>query len=208
MTDPWAAAASNQQAQNGQTAGQQAGQSVMPDQGGLGGGALFGGQGKRIPSLFNKGHQAGEVRGGIIVDIKDVHSHTHKNEGNLPRYWEDGNTGKGISPVTYPVSKITGKPNRPVMDVHIVLDTDYRLTTAECTLLERDPKDVETDDGKRAFVVSDTRQFQEGVQAFNQENPSTPIIGPKDLIGIRLDAKRMTPPMVKGQSYPVKLSKA
>lgn len=211
--DPWAAAGSagaSQTTSPGQQGGGSALAGAMPG-GGLGGSALFGGGGKRIPSLFNATHSAGTVRGGVIVDIKDVHSRTHAREGGMPRYWEDGKSGKGNAPVTNPISTITGKPNEKVIDIHIILDTAYRLSEQEIRELERDPADAEADDGQRVYVVSDLKQFGEAMQAYNAENANTPgfvpLTDPSHLIGVRLDAKRMVEPRGKGQAYPVKLSR-
>lgn len=204
-TDPWAAA----QAQvSGNQAGSQAGQGIMPDQSnpGLGGGSLFGGGGKRLPSLFNRTHGAGTVRGGEIIDVKDVHSREFTREegpGEL-RYWEDGNSGKGVRPVTYPVSKITGKPNRPVMDTHLTLKTDYRLSPEEIGALKRDPDDAKSDNGDRVFVINNLRDAQEAIATWNKDNPGKAITSPAELIGRKIEVKRMTAPGENGQAYPMR----
>lgn len=206
MTDPWAAASA---AQQGNAA--PAGSSVMPEQAaqngsGLGGGALFGGGGKRIPSLFNASHGKGTQRGGVIVDIKDVHSRTHSREGSQLRYWENTTRNqKGISPVTDAVSRVNGQANDPVMDVHIILDTEYRMSENECKVIGRDPATIAEDDGQRVYVVNDQRGFAEAINTFNKDGGN--VTSPQGLIGLRLDSIRMAEPRDKGQAYPVKLSK-
>ncbi len=177
-------------------AASQAGQGVMPQDGsGLGGGALFGG-GRSNPSLFNRTHPAATVRGGVIKDIKDVHSRQHQREGGGLKYWPNGKTGKGTEPTTDAVGQ-DGKPNRPVMDVHVILDTEYRLSKDECDILSRDfAAEQSADDGTRVFVVQDTRGFGEAIADWNKSNTGTAGIGsPADLIGKRLEVKRLSPPM-------------
>ncbi len=177
-------------------AASQAGQGLMPQDGsGLGGGALFGGGGKRIPGLFNQTHPAGTVRGGKIVDVKDVHSRFHQREGGGLKYWPNGQNGKGVKP-TDQAKDASGKDNRPVMDVHLILDTEYRLTEAEARRLEKSPEDVAADDGQRRYVVQDNKRTGAAIAEWNKANAGTDraIGSPNDLIGRTFEAKRLAEP--------------
>lgn len=197
MADPWSSAEAGTS-----TSGTS---QVIPEQpaqsSGLGGGALFNGGGNRVPSLFNKTHPAGTERTGVITDIKDVHSRALDRDdktGKLTpgglKYWEDGNSGKGVKPVTTPVSTITGKPNRPVMDTHIKLDTQYRMDATEARAIQRDESFIAEDKGERAYVINDVKVVQEAIKAFNEANPSAPITEAQHLIGKRLTVKRLNMP--------------
>ncbi len=215
QNDPWAAASaapstSNNGAGNGQGGGSASGQDgvagmVPPQPAGstaLGGGALFGGGGKSVPSLLNRGHGAGTKRQGIIKDLRDVHSRMHQREGGELKYWEDGNSGKGVKPVTWPVSKITGKQNRPVMDIHVLLDTDYRMDATEAALLGREDS-FRDDDGQRVFVVGNLADVQAAIGQFNTVAANQPgvqaIAGPADLIGLGFEVTRHNVPGEKRQ---------
>ncbi len=201
-SDPWAAAATQTAGQNGNGGTDS---QVIPEQPaqsqGLGGGVLFNGGGRSIPSLFNKSHQMGTVRTGTITDIKDVHSRELIRDdktgalttGGL-KYWEDGNSGKGVKPVTWPVSKVTGKQNRPVMDTHIQLSTEYRMDESECRVIQRDPAFVKEDNGDRAYVVNDIKGFQAAIAEYNKENPGSPITKAEDLLQRTLTVKRNNVP--------------
>jgi len=191
--DPWAAAQAAVQNSAPATPAGDGGQ-IMPQGGGLGGGALFG-SGKSIPSLFNKTHGAGTVRGGVIKDVRDVHARNHPREGGQLKYWPNGQTGKGVKPVT-DANSPDGKPNRPVMDTHVILDTEYRMDAAEASAVGREPSFMQEDDGTRTFVVQDLRGMQNAIGEFNKGAPAgQQIVNPESLIGKRLDVKRLAAPM-------------
>lgn len=199
--DPWATAGVNTQAPQQDNSQLTDGLPAQPAAPGLGGGALFGGGGKSYPSLFNKTHQAGTERSGVVTDVRDVHSRElvrDEKTGALTagglKYWEDGNSGKGVRPVTSPVSTITGKANRPVMDTHIVLSTEYRMTEQEARAVQRSADFVKEDDGTRVYVVGDLKAAQTAIADFNAQNPATPITSPADLIGKRLTVIRENMP--------------
>ncbi len=216
--DPWAAAQANTTgnaapttsvAEQAAESGQQ-GSSLMPESAGLGGASLFGGGGKKIPSLFNASHPKDTIRTGVSTDIKDVHSRElirnddgSYSQGEL-RFWEDGNSGKGTRPVTYPISKITGKQNRPVMDVHIILTTEYRMQEAERAVVKYSKEFLAEDDGDRKFIVNDIKAVQKAVEEYNQANPATRITGPEGLLNKRWTFKRLAEPREK-QSFLIKI---
>lgn len=203
QNDPWAAAGAAPASEGGNS--ETGGSGLLPPAAapGMGGGALFGGGGKSLPSLFNKTHFAGTERTGIITDIKDVHSRElikgddgKFSSGGL-KYWEDGNSGKGVRPVTYPVSKVTGKQNRPVMDTHFLLATEYRMTEQEAGAVQRSADFANEDDGGRAFVVPlGSPPMRAAIEAYNAspEGKADPIAKPEDLLTKRLTAKRLANP--------------
>lgn len=200
QNDPWAAAGAAPASEGGNS--ETGGSGLLPPAAapGMGGGALFGGGGKSLPSLFNKTHFAGTERTGIITDIKDVHSRElikgddgKFSSGGL-KYWEDGNSGKGVRPVTYPISKVTGKQNRPVMDIHILLATEYRMTEQEAGAVQRPADFAIEDDGGRAYVVGNLAAVQAAIETYNGLNSSAKIAEPKDMIGKRLTVLRKNNP--------------
>lgn len=202
QNDPWATAGAAPASE--QSNAETGGSGLLPPTAapGMGGGALFGGGGKSLPSLFNKTHFAGTERTGIITDIKDVHSRElikgddgKFSSGGL-KYWEDGNSGKGVRPVTYPVSKVTGKQNRPVMDIHILLATEYRMTEQEAGAVQRPADFAKDDDGGRAYVVGNLGTFQSAIEAYNAtpEGKAAPVAKPADLLTKRLTVKRLANP--------------
>lgn len=164
-TDPWAAAA----AMTGQ-GNAPAPSSPAPDAGQAStlagsfsakGSQLFnsGGNGNYYPALFNKTHAPGqEFTGTILAPPKDVQSMSFpRNEGDprLPQFWVTDALGKR-KPGTEPVDLRTGKPNDPVMDLLIELQTDSRFDPATLAAIGRDAS--YEDDGKRAFQVSGSRR--------------------------------------------------
>jgi len=201
--DAWAAAQTSPQS-NAAAAGSAAGASLMPQGGELGGGSLFGG-GKRRPGLFNRTHFKGTERTGVIRDIKDVHASFHPNEGGGLKYWPAGQSGKGVKPTGNDVG-MDGKPNRPVMDTVFILDTEYRLSPAEVSMLEFDAEAASGDEGERGWVV-DIRATQEAIKVYNASAPQ-PINNPAALIGKRITVRRLMDPGVKGQAWDVKISNA
>ncbi len=203
-TDVWAAAQAEMNNGNGASVSQGGESSIgnaIPNGGesSLGGAALFGG-GKSTPSLFNKSHRAGTERTGVIYDIKDVHSRTHRDQGAQLRYWQEGES----APVTNAVNPKTNEQNRKVMDVFIMMNTSYRMDAGECAMTGRDPAFGSEDDGTRAWVA-DIAAVKE---ALKRDAASLGITGPADLIGKRITVKRLTEPGVKGQAWAVKFSAA
>ncbi len=203
--DPWAAAGAAPASAGDNGSAEQGGQGLMPpaeQESGIGGGALFNGGGRSLPSLFNKTHFAGTERTGVVTDIKDVHSRelVKDENGKLSsgelKYWEDGNSGKGVKPVTYAISKITGKQNRKVMDIHLLLATEYRMTDAEAGAVQRDADFVKNDDGGRAYVVGNVKDVQAAIATYNttEVGKANPIKAPADIVGKRLTVKRMNNP--------------
>lgn len=188
--DPWAAAQAGNSAPSQPAEGES--QLVPPADAES---QLFGGGGVSYPSLFNKTHPLGTVRTGIITKVTDVHSRTYSTEGpGELKYWQEGEK----SPVTKAVNPLTGKPNRPVMDTHIELDTEYRVTVAECDAINRKHDYVEKDNGKRVFAAGgfDYKATQEALQ---RDAPKLGVTKTKDLIGKRLTVKRAgQAPAVKG----------
>jgi hypothetical protein len=163
MTDPWAAAAVATAPAAGQQTAGQAPQGSTSLAGSLAskGSQLFnnGGNGNFYPALFNKTHAPGtKFTGTILTAPRDVQSMSFpRNEGDprLPQYWVTDTLGKR-KPGTDPVDARTGKPNDPVMDLLIELQTDIRFDAATLAAIGR-PSDFE-DDGKRAFQVSGSKR--------------------------------------------------
>jgi hypothetical protein len=147
---------------------------------------LFAGGVVSYPSLFNKTHALGTERTGIITRVTDVHSRTYSTEGpGELKYWQEGEKG----PVTRAVNHLTGKPNRPVLDTHFELDTEYRLSAAEAAAIGRRPEDVEQDEGKRVFAAGgfDIKAVKE---ALARDAGPLGITKTADLIGKRITVKR------------------
>jgi hypothetical protein len=204
MTDPWAAAAvatapaATQPAQGSSTlAG-----SLAPK-----GSQLFnsGGNGNFYPALFNKTHAPGtKFTGTILTPPRDVQSMSFpRNEGDprLPQFWVTDAIGKR-KPGTDPIDVRTGKPNDPVMDLLIELQTDIRFDAATLAAIGR-PADF-VDDGKRAFQVSGSkrpkghvagtptnamRAVLDALEAAGREGLK--ITSEEDMVGLKLDAIRV-----------------
>jgi hypothetical protein len=103
------------------------------------------------PSLLNKTHGMGTERTGKISEKPyDVQARDFNTK--QPKFFlaTPAADGKKVGPVA--VDPTTGKPNNPVKDTVIVLDTDYRFDAAECAAVGRDAN--MPDDGKRAFYAS------------------------------------------------------
>lgn len=104
--------------------------------------SLFGGE--KLPSLFDKTHDVGTTRVGIIMKApEDRQSRFYKagGQGKL-KYW-----GTDNKPTENPTG-LTG-PNKPCMDTVFVLSTEYRLTEAQ---LEQ--REMDEDNGNRGVFAS------------------------------------------------------
>ena len=139
MTNAFAEAAAKAAAQPAQSATPQ-GDELM---GNSGYDPLFGGE--KLVSLFDKTIGIGVERTGII---------TKKPEERQSRFYVDGAVGKlkfwgPDGELTADTIGPDGKPLRPCMDTVIVLQTDYRLSTAE--LQERG---LDSDEGVRGVFLS------------------------------------------------------
>jgi len=193
--DPWAAASVT-------TAPPPAGQ---PQEGGAlsgafassGGTALFG-QGSLAPSLFNKTHFIGTVREGIITKAPYEQPSRDFNS-KMPKYWSASKVGgdtKNRAVTTDAIDGPTGKPNRPVMDVLIELDTEYGpLSAQEMAAVGREPG--QGGDGKRVYVVSSRDaldSFRKAIVAFNQQAQAAGqklLTCEEDTVGLKLQVKRV-----------------
>lgn len=195
MTDPWAAAAvatapATPPAQAGQDGGALAGAFASPDGAST---ALFQ-QGNLAPSLFNKTHFVGTERYGVITKAPyEVQSRDFNSK--LPRYWSLSKVGgeqKNRAVTTDAIDGPTGKPNRPVMDVMVELDTDYGpLSPQELAAVGREAG--QGGDGKRIFAVSgkdSLDKFRKAIATFNAQNPGA-LKSEADLVGLKLYVKRV-----------------
>jgi hypothetical protein len=104
--------------------------------------SLFGGE--KLPSLFDKTHDVGTTRAGIILKApEDRQSRFYKAGGQgALKYW--GADGK---PTDQPMG--LGGPNKPCMDTVFVLATEYRLNEAQ---LEQ--REMDEDNGNRGVFAS------------------------------------------------------
>jgi hypothetical protein len=118
--------------------------------------SLFGPTVETLPSLFTIAHAPGtRIKGKITAEPRDVHSTCHPSQApdkvsRLKQYWvTDPQTGQrrpGISPV----DAITGKPNDPVMNLVLSMETD-----------ERDPQ-IPGDDGRRSWFIQGSAKAPKG----------------------------------------------
>jgi len=109
--------------------------------------SLFGPSTETLPSMFTLAHAPGTViRGTIIAPPKDVQSTCHPTaspdrKSRLKQYWcTDPTTGKR-GPGIAAVDPATGRPNDPVMNLVISVQTDQR------------DAEIPGDDGRRAWFV-------------------------------------------------------
>lgn len=204
-TDPWAAASVA-------TAPQQATQATSPAGDAGQGGALAGAfapsgtgtalfnQGSLAPSLFNKTHFVGTVRKGKITKAPYEQHSIDRFGGNLPKYWSLSKVGgekKNGAVTTDAIDGPTGKPNRPVMDVMVDLETEYGpLSEVECGAVGREYP-AQAGDAKRVFVISGKDaldKFRKAIAAFNAQMATTPgghlLKSEEDLVGLYLTVKR------------------
>lgn len=145
---------------------------------------LFGGE--KLPSLFNKTHGLNDKVTGIIKDEPfEIQSRTFSQSGaGEPRFW-----GQDNKPCTDPVDKATGKPNRPIMDMVVPLDTDYRMPAEELA-----KRQMDSDDGSRGLYLS-----SEDLKAFKAALRKARITSLAGLVGKRVTMWRSgTRPTGKG----------
>ena len=198
MTDPWAAAsvatAPAPNAGQGQQQEQQGGALAGAFASGQGGTALFQ-QGGLAPSLFNKTHFVGTERRGKITKAPYEQQSLDFNS-RLPKYWSLSKVGgeqKNRAVTTDAIDGPTGKPNRPVMDVLIELETDYGpLSQQECAAVGREYP-AQAGDGKRVLAVSGKDmldKFRKAIAEFNAANPGA-LKSEEDLVGLYVTAKRV-----------------
>ncbi len=110
--------------------------------------SLFGQTIETLPSLFTLSHAPGtRIKGRILAAPRDVQSTCHPSQApdktsRLKQYWvTDAATGRRI-PGLLAVDPVTGKPNDPVMNLVISMQTEERDAT------------IEGDDGRRSWFVS------------------------------------------------------
>jgi hypothetical protein len=143
--------------------------------------SLFGGE--KLPSLFDKTHDVGTTRTGIILKApEDRQSRFYKAQGMGDlKFW--GADGKPTKEATGP----TG-PNRPCMDTVFVLKTEYRLTEAQLA-----SKEMDDDNGNRGVFASGNlkRAIKEAIKKSGAKKRT-------DLVGARLTLTR-TDKKVKGE---------
>ncbi len=198
--DQWAAGAvqtAQQTAQQPQdTSGQdgQGGALAGAFASGQGGTALFQ-QGGLAPSLFNKTHFVGTERKGKITKAPYEQHSVDRFNGNTPKYWSLSKVGgpqRNHAITTDAIDGPTGKPNRPVMDIMIELDTEYGpLSEQECLAIPREYP-AQAGDSRRVFVVSgkdSLDKFRKAIAAFNAQNPGA-LKSEEDLVGLTLTVKR------------------
>ena len=197
MTDPWAAASV-------QTAppAQQAPQGEQPQGGALagafapsGGGTALFNQGSLAPSLLNKTHFLGTRRRGKIVK-EPYEQQSLDFNSRLPKYWSISKVGgerKDRAVTTDTIDGPTGKPNRPVMDVLIELETEYGpLSAQECAAVGREYP-AQAGDAKRIYAVSGKDaldKFRKAIAEFNAANPGA-LKSEADLVGLYLEVGRV-----------------
>jgi hypothetical protein len=182
-SDPWAAAQSA--GSPASTATAPAGESQLGEAYDSPSGLFTTGGEVAGPSLFNKTHPVGTERTGIIAKPPyDRHSTNMKGE---LKYWENTTRNKrGDKPVTDAISKVNGKPNDPVMDTVIVLDTEYQMDAAEAVALSREEP---FEGGRRSVTIStDKKLVIEAIQDANRRG--IVIRGDADMVGKRLTVKR------------------
>jgi hypothetical protein len=186
--DPWAA----QQAQaTGATTTAPPANSA-PAAGNLGGSFQDGksqlfNTGSVAPSLLNKTHGLNTERTGVITKLPYDRQSVDYNT-KRPKFWEDGNSGKGQKPVDYPVSKVTGRPNRPVMDTFLELETNYTMDAAEASAVGREGPYEGTE---RVFVAggADLKALQDAIADANKRGLR--IASEQDMVGKRITVKRV-----------------
>lgn len=204
MTDPWAAASvattpAASGTQQGNSDGGQQGSALGGAFAPSGSGTALFNQGSLAPSLFNKTHFVGTERRGRITKAPYEQQSVDRFNGGLPKYWSLSKVGgeKKNSPITTDaVDAPTGKPNRPVMDVMIELETEYGpLSEVECGAVGREYPG-QAGDSKRVFVVSGKDaldKFRKAIVAYNAKaksigNPQ--LTCEEDLVGKGLIVKR------------------
>ena len=136
---------------------------------------LFGGE--SMPGIFTKKHDVGDSVTGIIRDVPfEKHARFYvEGEVGALKYW--GDDGK-------PVKQSRGddgKPSKPVMDLVIPLDTDYRFTPDQLKL-----KGLDEDTGVRGWYLSGgdaEKKFKAAMRAAGVKSS-------RALVGMRLTAKR------------------
>lgn len=159
---------------------------------------LFGGGEGAGPSLLNKTHPVGTSRTGIVTKPPTSrHSTTVKGE---PKYWQEGSN----KPVTDAVNPITGKPNRPVKDTVIALDTEYEMTADEAMALNREEPYAGTN---RSITLSGDKlkAFKKAMFAYNAANPAAPLTSDRDLVGKRITETRVAQKPNPNGGDPIKI---
>ena len=136
--------------------------------------SLFGGQ--PLPALFDKTHDVGTSRTGIITEPpkpKQSRFYAAGGKGDL-KYWGDDNKP------TSEARDRDGKPRKPVLDEVFVLQTEYRLTKAQL-----DKRDMDEDPGLRGvFAGGDQlRAIKTAIRKARVKNRAA-------LVGMRLTLTR------------------
>jgi hypothetical protein len=137
---------------------------------------LFGGE--RRPSILNKTHGVGATVTGIIADVPyDKQSRFYKANGGMGdlKFW--GKEGKP----TKDAIGADGKPNRPVMDTVVPIDTEYRLTAAELA-----EKEMDSDSGARSWSVGGGEELA----AFRKAIRAARLSSRDQLVGKRITITR------------------
>jgi hypothetical protein len=208
MTDPWAAASvataptaptQVQQPQAGQGGQGQGGGALSGAFASGGSGTALFGQGSLAPSLFNKTHFVGTEREGIITKAP-YEQQSRDFNSKMPKYWSASKVGgdtKNRAVTTDAIDGPTGRPNRPVMDVLIELNTEYGpLSPQEMAAVGREPG--QEGDGRRVYAVAGKEaleSFRKAIAEFNQRVKSGAEKGPQltcedDTTGLKLRVKR------------------
>jgi hypothetical protein len=209
MTDPWAAASvATQAAPTHNSQGQITSGNLSGSFASKGSSLFNGGNGNFYPALFNKTHAPGTEFSGIILtpprDVQSMSFPRKDGDPRLPQYWvTDPATGKRV-PGTTAVDPITHKPNDPVQDLLIELQTNVRFDAATLAAIGRDA--TYEDDGKRAWQINGKkrpaghvagqptnamRAVLDAIEAFNNAGSAKKITDEESMVGLRLTARRV-----------------
>lgn len=196
MTDPWTAASvATAPAPNAGQQAEQQGALAGAFASGQGAGTALFQQGGIAPSLFNKTHFLGTERKGKIVKAP-YEQQSRDFNSKLPKYWSLSKVGgerKDRAVTTDAIDAPTGKPNRPVMDVIVELETEYGpLSQQECLAIPREWPS-QAGDSKRVFAVSGKDaldKFRKAIAEYNAANPGA-LKSEEDLVGKYLTVKRV-----------------
>lgn len=220
MTDPWAVASVQTATAPPVTSpadgqGQGGGGSALagafaPQGAGAGGTALFQ-QGGIAPSLFNKTHFAGTTRRGKITKAP-YEQQSRDFDSKAPKYWSLSRVGgekRDRAVTTDAIDGPTGKPNRPVMDVLIELETEYGpLSQQECAAIPREYP-AQAGDSRRVLAVSGKDmldKFRKAIAAFNAANPGA-LKSEEDMVGLYVTVKRVSQDTNRSWVHEITLSR-
>ena len=198
MTDAWAAA---NQAQAGQANGTSTEERLIdpPTSEDNIESRLFGGE--SLPSVWNKTLDKGSEITAIIKDVpfeKQGRTYVAGGVGKL-KFWK---RASGQTPPWTTDAADAEGPLRPVMDLVLPLQTEYRFTPAQL-----EDKNMEEDTGARGWYFSGG----EGEQEFKRAIKAAKLRSMRELVGMRITGKR-TGQVKKGDfmawTYAITLEKA